>query len=59
MVYANIGAEWTPIVVIGDCPIFGDIAVLDSLLRNMDITEEISSAGGWKSTQDTSNCTNE
>ena len=30
---ANIGAEGTPIVILGDCPLIGDISVTHSRLR--------------------------
>ena len=41
--------------MLGDCPIIGDIAVLDSLLHNMYITKDIYSVGGQKAVQDPSN----
>ena len=59
VVDANIGAEGTAIVVIGDCRIIRDIDVLDILLRNMDITKEIDSLGGRKAVQYTAKWTNE
>ena len=59
VVNAKIGAEGTAIVVLGECPLIGDNAVLDRLLRNMGITEEIASVGGQKAVQDPANWTYE
>ena len=55
VVDAETGAEGTEIVVLGYCPLFGEIAVLDRLFFNMDTTEEISSVGGCKAFHDPAN----
>ena len=57
VVNAKIGAEGTAIVVLCNCTLIGDIAVLDRLLKNLVIAEEIASVGGQKAVQDPANWT--
>ena len=42
-----------------NCPLIGDIYILDNRLRNTDTTEEIVYVGGWKAVQDPANWTND
>ena len=57
MVDAKTVAEGTAIVVLVNFRLIGYIAVLDSLMFNMDTTEEIAFVGGQKAVQDPVNCT--
>ena len=59
VVNAEIGAEGTRIVVLGDCPLIVGIVVSDRCLGKTDITEEISSVGRCQAFQEPANCTSE
>ena len=48
VINAKISAEVTPIIILNNCPLIGDIYILDNRLRNTDTTEEIVYVGGWK-----------
>ena len=52
VVDTKTGAEGTVIIVLVYFPLIWDIAVLDSLLYNLDTTEEIASVCGHKAVQE-------
>ena len=57
VVDAKNRAEGTVIVILGYCPLIGDIDVLDSLFFKMDTTEEMAFVCGRKAVQDPANWT--
>ena len=56
VINTNIGAEVTPIVILSNCPLIGDIAILESHLRKTETTAEMYLVGGKQAVQEPDNC---
>ena len=56
VVDSDVGAEGAPDVVLLDGPLVGDMATSDGFLRNIEITEETMSEGGWHAFQEPGDC---